>query len=78
MAKSLKVCTYPETGFGSKNGQKYLIDQFGNRYDFKSEYDECLDERFWTIEIGSLQEHGNTPSEIIDRLRHDGWDIREW
>lgn len=79
MKKSLKLCTYPQEGFGGKCGQKYLLDQFGNKYHFQTEYDKELDERFWTIEIDNVQEHGDSPQDIVEKLRDlYEFDIKEW
>ena len=67
--KTLRYTTYPPTGFGDKSGQIYIIDELGHIYDFASEYDNVLDERFWWIDlpiVGHIT--GKSPMEIIDEI----------
>ena len=78
MEKNLKVCVYPNNGFGEKNGMKYLLDQFGNRFDFSSEYDKALDERYWYLQANCKYYTGETPAEVIEKMREDGYIIKEW
>ena len=76
---SYKLCKYPANGFGSKNNQLYLLDQMGKIYDFKNEYDDVLDERFWVIELPVIgQFHGKTIEEIVDALKVHDVKISKW
>ena len=57
----------------------YLIDQFGNKYDFKSEYDKALDERYWVVEIGAVCVHGHDTDDIVSELKTGyGFDVKKW
>ena len=79
MTTSYKLCKYPSNGFGSKNNQFYLINQFGHIFEFISEYDRELDERFWSIEIpGYGQFNGATVREIVDTMILHDIKITRW
>jgi len=46
------LCQYPAQGFGSKSGQWYLLDVFGNKYDITDEYDKVLEEMNKVVRLG--------------------------
>lgn len=76
---SYKLCRYPQNGFGSKNCQFYLLDQLGEIYDFKNEYDSVLDERFWVIELPGLgQFNGETVDEVVESLKAIDVKVTRW
>lgn len=67
--RTLRYATYPQTGFGDKSGQIYIIDELGHIYDFTSEYDKVLEERFWWIDLpGVGHVTGKSPMDIIDEI----------
>lgn len=74
----LMLCQYPNNGFGGKNNQFYLLDQFGHRFDFKNEYDKDLDERFWSMEINGQTFTGNSPLDIVETMKINEYKIRKW
>lgn len=79
MTTSYKLCKYPSNGYGSKNNQFYLINQFGHIFEFTSEYDRELDEKFWSIEIpGYGQFNGATVREIVDTMKLYDIKITRW
>jgi len=77
--KSFKLCHYPKNGFGGKNGQPYLIDQFGNKYEFELDNTPDTANRDWSITIGTISMSGDSPSEIVEELKTTfGFDIKKW
>ena len=81
----LKKCKYPKNGFGGKSGMMYLLDQFGNIYDLKDEYDSILDERYYYLVDRDGQTPyfaqgitGRQPSDLIVNLVEGGNEIDEF
>ena len=75
MAKSLRVCEYPKNGFGEKNGRWYLLDQFGNKYDFVQDKDS----HDWSVSVfGVTMSAENIPQLVQDLTDTFGWDIKKW
>jgi len=50
--RKFMLCQYPDNGFGSKNNQYYLLDQWGNKYDITDEYDKELEEMNRVVHLG--------------------------
>lgn len=79
MATNYRLCKYPANGFGNKNGLSYLMNEFGEKFEFKNEYDRVLDERFWTIELPVYGiQNGDTINEIVEKLKLMGLVIKKW
>ena len=76
---SFKLCRYPQSGHGDKKGQKYLLDQFGHKYDFVNEFENVLGEMYWYIDLpGCGFFSGATVDEIIDVMKAKLIDVKEW
>ena len=72
-------CKYPENGFGGKNGQPYLMDQLGQKIDIENKYDECMDERYWCVDIPGVKSfEGKTVEELLETLRLYDIKIIKW
>jgi hypothetical protein len=67
MERKFMLCQYPDNGFGPKNGQLYLLDVFGNKYDIINEYDKTLDEMNKVVTI-SDEVHGTFCASSIKEL----------
>lgn len=66
--EKLRKCKYPENGFGGKAGKPYLIDQFGNIFEFEHYYDKINNEMMLKIEIYGKEYYGDSISDIIEDL----------
>ena len=65
--RKFMLCQYPAQGFGGKSGQYYLMDQFGNKFEIKDEYDKTLAEMNKVVRLGDYV--GDTYCEsTIDEL----------
>ena len=79
MKRKFMLCQYPDNGFGSKNGQFYLLDVFGNKYDIVSEYDKVLDETNSVVIINDHPYCENTIKKLIETLElHFDTKIAKW
>lgn len=68
--RTLRFSRYPDNGSGAKCGQLYIIDQWGQIYDFTHEYDNVLNEWFWYIDIPGIGHWtGESPRSIIETLK---------
>jgi len=50
--RKFMLCQYPGNGFGSKNNQFYLMNQFGTKFDIVDEYDKVLKEMNKAVRLG--------------------------
>lgn len=68
------LCQYPKYGFGSKSGELYLLDVFGNRYDIGNEYDKTLAEMNKVVRLNDSV-YGvyceSTLEKLIERIELD-------
>ena len=51
MTTKLRLCRYPDNGFGEKNNKFYLLDVFGNVFNIKEEYSHNMVEYVVEVEI---------------------------
>lgn len=49
--RKFMLCQYPGNGFGDKNNQFYLMNQFGTKFDIVNEYDCDLQQMSKVVRI---------------------------
>lgn len=65
--RKFMLCQYPGNGFGSKNNQFYLLNQFGVKFDIENEYDNALEEMKKVVRLGDSPYDGYCAA-TIDEL----------
>ena len=76
--RKFMLCQYPGNGFGSKNNQFYLLDQWGNKFDIVDEYDKELEEMNRVVHLGDGPFNtycANSTDELIKTLE-ERFDIK--
>lgn len=68
MKRKFMLCQYPKEGFGGRNGQFYLLDAFGNKYDIEDEYDKILCEMNKAVIINGSYFYENTIDKLIEAI----------
>lgn len=77
MTTKLRLCRYPDNGFGEKNNKFYLLDVFGNVFNIKEEYSHNMGEDVVEVEIYGKLYQSDTRQNLINFALAD-FKITKW
>lgn len=75
----LRLCRYPNVGFGKRNNQWYLLNQYGTKYYIMDEYDKELKEMYACVTIENETYTAKTLQRLVEYLNtENNFHITKW